>query len=96
MKTFKNLLEDVFGEETLEEAHELTITQKNALNLGRKMQQLAAKEKNDMIANAMANVADHLESFGASFGAKNMADLVKKTGLKKELIVMLINRAQNA
>jgi hypothetical protein len=70
------------------------MNQRKALEIGRKLQVMATKEKNDTIANAMANLGDHLESFGASFGAKNMNDLAKKTGLSKEAITMLIQRAQ--
>jgi hypothetical protein len=76
------------------ESAEMSLNQKRALEIGRKLQSMAPKEKNDMISNAMANLGDHLESFGATFGAKNMADLVKKTGLSKEIITTLIRRAQ--
>lgn len=61
--------------------------------VGRKLQALAVKEPNDMIANAMANVADHLEDWGTPFGPKSMGDLVKKTGLTPEIIKMIIARA---
>ena len=61
--------------------------------VGRKLQALAVKEPNDTIANAMANLADHLEDWGASFGPKSMQDLVKKTGLTGEVIKMLVQRA---
>ena len=61
--------------------------------VGRKLQALAVKEPNDTIANAMANLADHLEDWGASFGPKSMQDLVKKTGLTAEVIKMLVQRA---
>jgi hypothetical protein len=61
--------------------------------IGRKLQKMAPKEKNDMISNAMANLGDHLESFGTPFGAKNMKDLEKKTGLTAQIIQMLIKRA---
>ena len=61
--------------------------------VGRKLQALAVKEPNDMIANAMATVADHLETWGATFGPKSMQDLVKKTGYSPEIIKMVIKRA---
>jgi hypothetical protein len=64
--------------------------------VGRKLQALAVKEPNDMIANAMATVADHLETWGATFGPKNMQDLVKKTGYSSEIIKMVIQRANKA
>lgn len=61
--------------------------------IGRKLQQMAPKEKNDMIANAMANLGDHLESYGTTFGARNMKELEKKTGMTATVIKMLIKRA---
>ena len=64
--------------------------------LGRKLQQLAVKEPNDMIANAMARLADHLENFGTPFGAKNMAELSQKTGMSPEIIKSLVARANRA
>ena len=64
--------------------------------VGRKLQALAVKEPNDMIANAMATVADHLETWGATFGPKSMQDLVKKTGYSSEIIKMVIQRASKA
>lgn len=62
-------------------------------DIGRKLQQLASKEKNDTIANAMANLGDHLESYGTTFGARNMKELEKKTGLTATVIKMLVKRA---
>jgi hypothetical protein len=61
--------------------------------IGRRLQAMAPKEKDDMISNAMANLGDHLESFGTPFGAKNMKDLEKKTGLKAQVIHLLIRKA---
>ena len=61
--------------------------------IGRKLQQLAPKEKNDTISNAMAKLGDHLESYGTTFGPRNMKELEKKTGMKAEVIQMLIKRA---
>ena len=64
-----------------------------AAAIGRKLQSMAEVEPNDMIANAMARLADHLEDFGQTFSAKSMDDLVKKTGMSKEIIIALINKA---
>lgn len=61
--------------------------------IGRKLQQMAPKEKNDMISNAMANLGDHLESFGTPFGARNMKELERKTGLNAAVIQALIKKA---
>jgi hypothetical protein len=63
--------------------------------IGRKLQKMAPKEKNDMISNAMAKLGDHLETFGTTFGPRNMKDLEKKTGLTANAIQMLLKRAMN-
>jgi hypothetical protein len=65
----------------------------NMPEIGRRLQKMAPKEKNDIISNAMANLGDHLESFGTPFGAKNIKDLEKKTGLNSQAIQMLIKKA---
>ena len=77
----------------VEESATITEAPFDGPRIGRKLQALAPKEPNDTIANAMANLADHLEDWGASFGPKSMQDLVKKTGLTAEVIKMLVQRA---
>ena len=77
----------------VEESATITEAPFDGPRIGRKLQALAPKEPNDTIANAMANLADHLEDWGASFGPKSMQDLVKKTGLTGEVIKMLVQRA---
>jgi len=89
----KELWGGIAKKANLPEEFDLTEDANKMLAIGRKLQAMAAKEKNDMIANAMAKLADHLETFGAPFGPKNMADLVKKTGMKAEVITSLIKRA---
>lgn len=88
-----DIIDKAIKKHSMDESAETPSTKK-ALEIGRKMQAMAAKEKNDMIANAMAKLGDHLETFGAAFGPKNMDEIVKKTGLTKELISMLIKRTQ--
>jgi hypothetical protein len=73
-------------------ADKITESKLDMVAIGRKLQQKAPKERNDQISNAMANLADHLESYGTPFGAKNMKELSKKTGLSTEIIQMLIKR----
>ena len=90
-EAFENSIEKI-----IEESVEMSMTQKQVLDLGRKMQAMAAKEKDDRISIAMANLGDHLEDFGAAFGPKNMKDLAKKTGMSEQIIKMLIQRVQKA
>lgn len=40
--------------------HCMTPAQRNVSNFGRKMMEMAATEKNDMISNALARVGEHL------------------------------------
>jgi hypothetical protein len=80
--------EAALGESRLNEAADMAA-------IGRKLQKMAPKEKNDMISNAMAKLGDHLETFGTTFGPRNMKDLEKKTGLTANAIQMLLKRAMN-
>ena len=64
--------------------------------MGRKLMDMAAKEKNDMISNAMARLGDELTNWGTTYGAKNLNDLTKKTGLKPNIIRDLRTRANKA
>jgi hypothetical protein len=64
------------------------------VRIGQKMMDLAPSEKNDMISNAYAKLGDALTHFGTTFSARNMTELEQKTGMKKELIISLINRVQ--
>ena len=70
--------------------------QKDLANMGRKLMDMAAKEKNDMISNAMARLGDELTNWGTTYGAKNLNDLTKKTGLKPNIIRDLMTRANKA
>lgn len=64
------------------------------VSIGQKMMALAPKETDDKIANAYAKLGDALNRYGTSFSAKSINDLEKITGMKKELITMLIKRVQ--
>jgi hypothetical protein len=82
----RRLARKMSEEVEINENHQMAI-------IGRKLQQMAPKEKNDMISNAMANLGDHLETYGTTFGARNMKELERKTGLTAKVIKMLIQRA---
>jgi superfamily I DNA and/or RNA helicase len=64
------------------------------VRIGQKMMNLAPYEKNDVLSNAYAKLGDALTHFGTAFSAKNMVELERKTGLKKEIIISLIERVQ--
>lgn len=91
-KTFPVTIKKATADKIALESAELFENEQMAA-IGRKLQKMAPKEKNDMISNAMANLGDHLESFGTPFGAKNMKELEKKTGLNADAIQALIKKA---
>jgi hypothetical protein len=64
------------------------------IQIGQKMMNLAPYEKNDIISNAYSKLGDALVRIGTVFSAKNMDELERKTGLKKEIIIALIDRVK--
>lgn len=68
-------------------------------NLGRKMIDMSSKstgtdDNSLMLSNALSRLGDVLAEFGGNgFVANNMNDVIKKTGMSKLLIQMLIKKA---
>jgi len=67
--------------------------------LGRKMIDMSSNttgtdDNSLMIANALSRLGEALESFGATFGPKSMADVEKMTGMNQDIIQMLISKAK--
>jgi hypothetical protein len=75
------------------EAFETPSNEKKLADLGRKMMDMGKKEKNDLLANAYARLGDALTRYGTTFGARNMKELEKKTGMKPAIIADLMKRA---
>jgi len=75
------------------EAFETPSNEKKLADLGRKMMDMGKTEKNDAIANAYARLGDALTRYGTTFGARNMKELEKKTGMKPAIIADLMKRA---
>lgn len=67
--------------------------EKKLADLGRKMMDMGQKEKNDTLSNAYARLGDALTRYGTTFGARNIKDLEKKTGMKQAIIMDLMKRA---
>ena len=67
--------------------------EKKLADLGRKMMDMGVKEKNDTLSNAYARLGDALTRYGTTFGARNIKDLEKKTGMKQAIIMDLMKRA---
>lgn len=85
---------DDSNEADLKESNSMTPEVKKLVRIGQKMMDQAPNEKDDKISNAYAKLGDALTHYGTTFSAKSMADLEKKTGMKKDLIAMLIKRVQ--
>lgn len=52
--------------------HCMTPAQRNISNFGRKMMDMAAVEKNDMISNALARIGEHLAEKSSVKGLSNL------------------------
>ena len=86
-------------ERDIEDKFEINPKHKAIAALGRKMIDMSSNMKGTddstlMMANALSRLGETLDSFGASFGPKSMADVVKMTGMNKDVIQMLINKAK--
>ena len=75
------------------ESAELTPQQVKLASLGRILMHQAVTEKDMELSNTMAKVGNELSSFGELFAARNMAELVKKTGVSSTVIKKLMDHA---
>jgi hypothetical protein len=71
-----------------------TPQQKQLAELGRVLMDMAVTEKDDDLSNKMARLGDEMTRFGTAFGAKNLSDIIKKTGLEAPMIQSLLGKAQ--
>tara|TARA_B110000503_G_scaffold129918_1_gene202703 strand:- start:3297 stop:4145 length:849 start_codon:yes stop_codon:yes gene_type:complete len=81
------------------ETAEINPKHKAIAAMGRKMIDMSSSmtgtdDKTLMVANAMSRLGDTLVNFGANFGPKNMNDVVRITGMKPEVIQMLISKVK--
>lgn len=81
MNDILNEVNDNFG---------LSPEQRKLANLGRTLMNAAATTKDDALSNVMSKVGNELTNFGALFGATNLEELVKKTGVSAEVIKKLM------
>ena len=72
----------------------MTPQQRRIANLGRILMDQAATTKDDGLSNIMAAGGNELTNFGATFGPRNMNDLVRKTGATEEVIKKLLAYAE--
>ena len=81
MNDILNEVNDNFG---------LSPEQRKLANMGRTLMNAAATTKDDALSNVMSKVGNELTNFGALFGATNLAELVKRTGVSAEVIKKLM------
>ena len=93
VKQAKSDVRSARREDVNESSFETPSNEKKLADLGRKMMDMAKKEKNDMISNAMAKLGDLLTKYGTLYGPKNMRDLEKQSGMKQAIIIDLMKRA---
>lgn len=98
MEEFEAALDDIVAPvlNDVDEADnfDLTPAQRKLANLGRVLMDLAVTTKDDTLSNLMAKVGNELTNFGATFGPKNVADLVKRTGASQTIIGKLLQHAE--
>ena len=85
MNDILNEVNDNFG---------LSPQQRKLANMGRTLMNAAATTKDDNLSNVMSKVGNELTNFGALFGAKNLAELVKRSGVSAEVIKKLMAYAE--
>ena len=73
---------------------DLTPQQRKLANLGRVLMDLAATTKDDNLSNIMSKVGNELTNFGAIFGPSSEEELIRKTGVSKQVIGKLLQHAQ--
>ena len=99
MKEFEahlnKITESVLDDEVQEAGMEMTSQQRKLAEYGRILMDQAATTKDDELSNVMAKVGNELTNFGATFGARNLEELIKKTGTTPNVIKKLLAYAEN-
>jgi hypothetical protein len=98
MKEFEahlnKITESVLDDEVQEAGMEMTSQQRKLAQYGRILMDQAATTKDDELSNVMAKVGNELTNFGSSFGARNLEELIKKTGTTPNVIKKLLAYAE--
>ena len=58
--------------------------------IGRVLMDRAATTKDDALSNVLAKVGNELTSYNTTFGARSVEELLKKTGVNKEMLMKLM------
>jgi len=63
---------------------------RDLINIGVKMQEIAASQQDDELANNFAKLGNVLVTYGDAFGPKNLQDVLNRTGLSESTVRELI------
>lgn len=58
--------------------------------IGRILMDRAATTKDDNLSNIMAKVGNELTSYNTTFGSRSLEELLRKTGVSKELLMKMM------
>ena len=90
---FLDLFEDntTFAEADIPDNFEVNPAQRTLADIGRKLMDKAATTKDDALSTALSRVGNELTSYGTVFGASNIQELEKKTGIKRDSIMKMMD-----
>lgn len=77
-----------------ESVNEENEAQRKLAQIGRKMMDMAASEKDDEFSNNLAKLGDALTRYGTPFGPRSVEDLIKTTGLEIKDIKAMMDAAE--
>jgi hypothetical protein len=85
---FKNFV----ASKNIDEAnYEVNPAQRTLADIGRKLMDKAATTKDDALSTALSRVGNELTSYGTPFGARSIQELEKKTGIKRDSIMKMLD-----
>ena len=70
---------------------EVNPAQRTLADIGRKLMDKAASTKDDALSTALSRVGNELTSYGTSFGASNIQELEKKSGVSRASIMKMMD-----
>ena len=82
---------DTINEELNETDYEVNPAQRTLADIGRKLMDKAVTTKDDVLSTALSRVGNELTSYGTAFGARSIEELEKKTGIKRDSIMKMMD-----
>ena len=90
IRDFMDLV-DTINEELNETDYEVNPAQRTLADIGRKLMDKAVTTKDDVLSTALSRVGNELTSYGTAFGARSIEELEKKTGIKRDSIMKMMD-----